>query len=151
MKAIIILCALASPLLAETVLSGSQKDEVKSDWYMETHFTIDNNGGLFAKTRTWSKSYWHGFTGGVMICLLDDQKNPTWCSDDHHYGVNGKLLSKSDRTDTWSTQIPMEKLQDAKAYSVSHRHTPTNRTLKWAWDNKEQIMSAAKTIGALAL
>uniref|UniRef100_A0A914XPQ9 Uncharacterized protein n=1 Tax=Plectus sambesii TaxID=2011161 RepID=A0A914XPQ9_9BILA len=131
------------------ILSGSEgPTKVTKKGEMETSFSIDDNGLLSAQTRTWSSDKAKGFTGGVFIALFDETRSVQWNTEQKQYGVNGKWLGKSDRTDTWTEQVPTDVLPNIKYFAIVHRHTPTGRVLNWMKDHKEEIMLVTKMIAS---
>jgi len=143
----VIAIVLCQNLVFCEILSGTEgPTEVKGSSHMETSFSLDEKGILTAKTRTWSTHKLKGFTGGVFVALLDGEKNVKWTSEQHQYGVNGKWLGNSDRTETWTEQVPVEMLSQIKFYSIMHQHTPTNRVWDWVKDHKEELLIVAKVI-----
>lgn len=112
-------------------IGGQRQDKVgrkrRHKYYMKTSFSLNSNGNLTATTRTWSRRKLWGFTGGVYIVLTDASKNPIWTSEQHRYGVNGRRLGKSDRTEKWQATVPKSILTRVRGYAIVQQHTPTNR------------------------
>lgn len=111
-------------------IGGTRQDRVKRKSYMKTSFSLNSRGKLTATTRTWSRRKLSGFTGGVFIVLTDGSKNPIWTSQQKRYGVNGRWLGKSSRTEKWQATVPKSILPRVKGYAIVQQHTPSNRVGK---------------------
>lgn len=115
-------------------IGGQRQDKVgrkrRHKYYMKTSFSLNSNGNLTATTRTWSRRKFWGFTGGVYIVLTDASKNPIWTSEQHRYGVNGRRLGKSDRTEKWQATVPKSILTRVRGYAIVQQHTPSKRVAK---------------------
>ena len=122
-------------------IGGERQDRVKTGSYIKTSFTLNSSGNLKATTRTWSRRRFSGFTGGVFIILTDRSKNPIWTSEQHRYGVNGRKLGKSDRTEKWQATVPKSILDKVEGYAIVQQHTPTRRVWKWIGSNLKSILN----------
>jgi hypothetical protein len=120
-------------IIAQTAsLTGEREDEVRSKCYMHTKITISNNGGgngsIKGETKTWTSSKFRGFTGGVEVALLDQNKNVLYVTELQKYGVNGRALpGDSNRTETWQETLPQGVVDKVYSYAIHQRHTPTDR------------------------
>ncbi len=127
-----------SIIIAQTAtlpVQGNRKDEVVRKGYMETTFDLDSNGNLNARTKTWTDVKLKGFTGGVVIAFTDASGNAIWTSQQQQYGVDGKLIGNSNRTESWQAKVPPETLNRIVGYAIVQEHTPKSRlldTLGWA-------------------
>ncbi|MCJ8283563.1 MAG: hypothetical protein MJK14_28215 [Rivularia sp. ALOHA_DT_140] len=121
-------------------VGGEKEDRVKKKSHMKTSFTLNSSGNLKATTRTWSRRKLSGFTGGVFIVLTDGSKNPVWTSKQHRYGVNGRWLGTSDRTEKWQATVPKRILPRVRGYAIVQQHTPTRRVWKWIGSNLKTIV-----------
>lgn len=131
-------------------IGGERQDRVKRKSYMKTSFSLNSSGKLTATTRTWSRRRFAGFTGGVFIVLTDGSKNPIWTSEQHRYGVNGRKLGKSDRTEKWQATVPKNILDKVGGYAIVQQHTPTRRVWKWIFsdDGIKVIKALVKLLGS---
>lgn len=98
---------------------------------METSFNLDSNGNLNARTKTWTDVKLKGFTGGVIIAFTDVSGNTIWSTDQQRYGVDGKFIGNSNRTENWQAKVPPEILSQIGGYAILQEHTPRGRTLEW--------------------
>lgn len=113
-------------------VQGKQKSDVVKKGYMETSFNLDSNGNLNANTKTWTDVKLKGFTGGVLIALTDASGFTIWSTEQQRYGVDGKYIGNSSRTETWQAQVPPEILSQIRGYAIVQEHTPRGRALDWA-------------------
>lgn len=112
-------------------VQGNRKDDVVRKGYMETSFDLDSNGNLNARTRTWTDVKLKGFTGGVLIAFTDASGNAIWSTDQQRYGVDGKAIGNSNRTENWQAKVPPEILSRISGYAIVQEHTPRGRALDW--------------------
>lgn len=130
-----------SIIIAQTAtfpLQGSRKNEVVRKGYMETSFDLDSNGNLNARTRTWNDVKLKGFTGGVFIAFTDASGFPIWSTEQQRYGVDGKVIGKSDRTENWQAKVPPDILSRISGYAIVQEHTPRGRVLDWIRSSEGQ-------------
>lgn len=130
-----------SIIIAQTVtfpLQGSRKDDVVKKGYMETSFDLDSNGNLNARTKTWTDVKLKGFTGGVLIAFTDASGNAIWSTEQQRYGVDGKLIGNSNRTENWQAKVPPEILSRISGYAILQEHTPRGRALDWIRSSEGQ-------------
>lgn len=112
-------------------VQGTRKDDVVKKGYMETSFDLDSNGNLNARTRTWTDVKLKGFTGGVLIAFTDASGAAIWSTEQQRYGVDGKLIGNSNRTENWQAKVPPEILSRISGYAILQEHTPRGRALDW--------------------
>lgn len=86
---------------------------------MTTGLTIGANGTLAATTATHEMTLLHGFTGGVSVVLTDDH-TVLWASPVHYFAVDGTLSGHSDRTDSWSENVPAALLPAVRGVAIVH-------------------------------
>jgi hypothetical protein len=123
-------------LLAQSApLTGEQEDTVKKKSYMKTKITISNlgggNGRIDGLTRIWTDVKLAGFTGGVDVSLVDENQSTLHITPLKDYGVNGKWIGESDRTERWSEILPPGVVDKVKGYVILHRHTPKGPSRLW--------------------
>lgn len=93
---------------------------------MNTNVTIFSDGLLNAVTRTWEDTDLRGFEGAVAVTVLDQNQNPLWVSATHKFGVDGKWIGTSDRTDNWSDNVPPEVLADIRYVAIVQQWNQNN-------------------------
>lgn len=111
--------------MASFPVQASKSDNI-SGGTMQTSVTLYDTGRLDGVTRTFTKVDFAGFTGGVIAVLLDQSGKPLWISSSHSYGVDGDATvfgrrvfgGTSDRTDSWSDQVPPEVLSTFKGMTI---------------------------------
>ncbi len=125
-------------------ITGNRKDSV-ANGRMPTSFTLNSNGQLTAVTNTSTGVQLAGFTGGVSIILLDNNKQPIWASKVHKYGVDGCLngvdgclIGTCNHNDNWSDSVPANILSQVRGYAILQQHTP--KWLKLAGQRGEQFL-----------
>jgi hypothetical protein len=115
-------------------MQGEREDQIAtgiSTGNMKTRFTVDSNGNLSANTRTWTNDLFIGFTGGVFIGITDSFETIIWKTDMTSYGVDGKLIGRSDRTEVWNAVVPPSIFKRARGYVIVHEHTPKFPIADW--------------------
>ena len=127
-------------------VQGKRKDTVVKKGYMETSFDLDSNGNLNAKTKTWTTRKTSGFTGGVLIAFTDKSGNAIWSTEQQRYGVDGKWIGNSSRTENWQAKVPPEILSRIGGYAIVQEHTPRGRALDWITSPQGQRVIKTLTI-----
>ncbi|MBA3921069.1 MAG: hypothetical protein H0X31_04895 [Nostocaceae cyanobacterium] len=123
-----------SIIIAQTApfpVQGTRKDEVVRKGYMETSFDLDSNGNLNARTKTWTDVKLKGFTGGVLIAFTDTSGSVIWSTEQQRYGVDGKLIGNSNRTENWQAKVPPNTLSRIGGYAILQEYTPRSRVFDW--------------------
>ena len=120
-----------STTLTFPVQGTSEKTVWKKKGHMKTSFDLDSNGNLNATTKTWSDSKLAGFTGGVIIAFTDASGIAIWSTEQQRYGVDGKAIGNSNRTENWQAKVPPEILSRIGGYAIVQEHTPRGRALDW--------------------
>jgi hypothetical protein len=106
-------------------IQASQDDQFPgSGGFMHTDATIYPTGLLNAVTHTWEVTDLRGFRGGVAVTVLDQNQNVLWCSATQHYGVDGRWIGTSDRTDNWSDNIPVAILGNIRYIAIVQQWDP---------------------------
>jgi len=102
-------------------ITASQSDSLANGTggQMKTDVSITANGGLAATTTTHEMTMLHGFDGGVSVVLTDDGKI-LWASPVHYFSIDGTLLGRSDRTDTWNENVPAALLPAVRGVAIVH-------------------------------
>jgi hypothetical protein len=125
-------------------MHGERESQVATG-QMRTRFTINSNGDLNANTRTWTDNSLVGFNGGVFIGITDSFETIIWRTDLKTYGVDGKLIGKSDRTEVWQDVVPSSIFMRARGYVIVHEHTPKFPVADW-FETEEGKKSIQKIV-----
>ena len=130
-------------------VQGTQKTDVVKKGYMETSFDLDSNGNLNATTRTWTDVKLKGFTGGVIIAFTDATGSAIWSTEQQRYGVDGKMIGNSNRTENWQATVPPDVLNRIEGYAIIQEHTPRSRVGDWirSEEAKQIINAIIKIVG----
>lgn len=133
-----------SPTAAQKFpLKGSERTELGDHRRMKTDITISNNGRVDGVTRTWTDKQWTGFTGSVAVQITDRDGNVIYVTEPRSYGVQAKRLpGPSDRTQSWSDQIPAGEVSKVGGYRIIHTTSPRNRWRDWLKEAGEAVKAA---------
>jgi hypothetical protein len=112
--------------------------------YMDTHGTLLKTGHIDATTRTRTETDLGGFHGAVQIFLEDANSNTIGGTAAHIFGVDGKWIGRSDRTDYWSEQLDPALVGRATAIHVVHFWAP--KYSAWKTIGQKLLDSAAPWI-----
>jgi hypothetical protein len=67
-----------------------------------------------------------GFRGAVAVALLDQNQVPIWVSATQHFGVAGRWIGISNRTDNWSDNAPTDILPNVRYIAIIQQWDPNN-------------------------
>jgi hypothetical protein len=98
--------------------------------YMDTHGTLLKTGHIDATTRTRTETDLGGFHGAVQIFLEDANGTFIGWTAAHLFGVDGKWIGRSDRTDYWSEELDSSKVERTTAIHVAHFWAPQYSAFK---------------------
>lgn len=104
-------------------ITHSQSDNIAGGT-MQTSITLYETGRLDGVTRTFTKVKLRGFTGGASVVITDPNGHVLWGSEMHSFRVDGSYIGNSDRTDSWSEQVPSEVIIHAGGAAIIHLHNP---------------------------
>ncbi|MFY9531888.1 MAG: hypothetical protein WBC04_17820 [Candidatus Acidiferrales bacterium] len=106
---------------------ASQDDNFPgSGGFMHTDASVYSSGLLKAVTHTWEVTDLRGFRGAVAVALLDQNENALWVSATQHFGVDGRWMGTSDRTDNWSDNAPAAILPIVRYIAIIQKWDPNN-------------------------
>lgn len=115
-------------------------------WYMAGSATIDDNGHLRTRTRLESHVMFSGFTGGMVVALLDDAGEIVASTPALKYGVDGYAVppwlpksTPSPRNAAAEFRVDPAVYAKTDKISITLFHVPTPRLLA-------DIASGAKVI-----
>lgn len=92
---------------------------------MDTNATLDTTTGhIDAQTRTRTVTDFGGFTGGVSLVFYDSSDTTIGQTNDHTYGVDGRFLGRSDRTDYWGEDIDPSVAARVVRFDILHFWAP---------------------------
>jgi hypothetical protein len=106
--------------------SQSNSFEHGSGGLMDTTVTIAASGALTAATRTREVTALHGFEGAVAVAVTNQNLDLLWVSPTQRFGVDGRDIGRSDRTDDWNAQIPPAILPQIRKVAIIQRWNPKN-------------------------
>lgn len=110
-----------------TAHNRNDKINDDSDQHMDSNASLNISGQLQVTTRTWTDAKMSGFTGGVVVGLVDADNKLIWTSQVHSFGVDGSWIGESDRTENWSETVPADVLKKGARLVIAHDHTGKNR------------------------
>lgn len=113
------------------ITQSAHNNVVGNSGAMATNVTINSSGELRATTNTWTKVKLKGFTGGVGVVLMDENKNYLWYSDWHSFGVDGCYVGRCNRHDNWEENVPVSVLNDVRFIAIHQQHSPRGRFIEW--------------------
>lgn len=127
-------------------IETSRSDDV-SVGHMKSDVKLSNTGILRVTTKTWTNNNLQGFTGGVIVVLMKKDGNDLYVSAEHKYGVNGTNVpgAPSSRTETWTENVPLDKVNEAAKIAIVQMNAPTNRIDDFIAHAKE-VAEIAKTV-----
>ena len=88
----------------------------------------NQDGWVYATTRTRTTTALGGYHGGVSIVILNQNYQTIFATNpwDHRWGVDGYWIGRNDRTDAWRHQIPPQIAQQAAYVSLVHTWVPNS-------------------------
>ena len=139
----------------------TRQQKVGDQDHMKTTIKVSFTPGLTVgrvdgTTKTWTTSWYDGFTGGVMYFLQDKVgNNLPFFPPIRKYGVNGTAVpgAASDRTDHWSDSVPLEIVNKISKVAIVHVKKPTPRVddfLAYAKEAGEAAQVWVEVITAIA-
>lgn len=133
----------AAPAAVRTFDSGLV--DLGANHFMRTSGSLDPaTGNIAAQTRTLTCTLFGGFHGATHIIFGDANDAPVYSTGVHRYGVDGRLIGTSDRTDAWWESMPVEDVSRVTAQTIF---------LVWAPDGFQHILDrwvqAGKSIAEL--
>lgn len=104
-----------------------REDKIGDGFHMRTKVSISNTARLDAFVETWTTNILLGFTGQVVVFLLDQDQNILWNTQDtHRFGINAPppFQNRNSRSDHFSEDIPDNILKRVRKIAIYHRHDP---------------------------
>lgn len=98
--------------------SGNQRVQSSRSFWQQAKVTVNDDGKLIAFITTETKEAMAGFTGQMIFVLRDHARNIIGVFSSDAYGVDGTTVpfsSKSQRKDTWTTQLTPEQTKALKS------------------------------------
>ena len=86
-------------------LIEEQHTDLGAGHFMDSNVTLHSNGHIDATTRTQTVTWFGGFHGGVLLIFYDANGTAIGNSNEHTFGVDGRMIGRSDRTDYWGEDI----------------------------------------------
>jgi hypothetical protein len=107
--------------------------------YMDTHGTLLKSGHIDAATRTRTETDLGGFHGAVQILLEDANGFTIGATAPHVFGVDGKWIGRSDRTDYWTEDLDASLTQRTTTIHVVHFWAPQYSAFKTIVDKAIEV------------
>lgn len=105
-----------------STLNADRSDNIQGGT-MQTSVCLSSSGQLTGITRTFTKVKMIGFNGSVQVVLFTDDGR-SYVGQQHQYGVDGTWVGRSDRTETWIEQVPVEFASKVTECAIIHSHEP---------------------------
>lgn len=122
---------------------------------MRTEVVLQRSGELAGKldgiTRTWTGILARGFTGGVYVQLRHPNRAVIGVTELRSYGVDGKWVGRSDRTEAWVEQFPAGLAANTVEIEIIQLHTPKDRYANIVAEIAEKARIAKETAINLGL
>jgi hypothetical protein len=96
------------------------------------------NGYLTATTRIWTITQLGGFHGCVQIIFFDKEQQALGSTGLYRWGVDGRLIGRSDRTEFWSEQLDVQNVASKAVFLII--------AYGWKPDEMKQIVKKAVEI-----
>lgn len=108
------------------IIESQDNNFPNSGGYMHTDVTVYTSGLLDAVTHTWEVTDLRGFKGAVAVAVLDQNNRMLWVSPTQQFGVDGRWIGTSDRTENWSATIPTPVLPNIRYLAIIQQWNPNN-------------------------
>lgn len=122
---------------------------------MRTEVVLQRSGELAGRldglTRTWTGILARGFTGGVYVQLRHQNRAVIGVTSLRSFGVDGRWIGRSDRTDGWAEQFPAAVAAQTVELEIIQLHTPRDRFPAIAAEIEEKVRIARETALRLGL
>lgn len=113
------------------LIGSKEEEEVGRKFFMKTDITISDTRRIDGVTRTWTTRTTSGFVGVVEVILTDKDGNILYITSQQRFAVEGKWIGSSDRTDSWSVDIPADVPMDKiTGYAIVQRNSPPRSFLE---------------------
>jgi hypothetical protein len=136
---------LGAPLPALSRVQAHFDSDLGAGHFMTTDATLLSNGQLSAFTRTQTTTMFGGFTGGVTVLMAGANGVVIGASSQHTFGVDGRWVGVSDRTERWSEAIDPALAAQTTQIGVAHGWAPKVDTAAMVG----RAIAAAQTIWEL--
>lgn len=94
------------PVVLGTV---NQEDRLDPGWHMQTQATLFSDGSIAGFTELRNSSSVWGYTGGMVVILVDDQKRPLGYIPVGRWGIDGCAFRCPRRKHvTWNVSLPAD-------------------------------------------
>ncbi|MED1803123.1 hypothetical protein [Brevibacillus porteri] len=107
-------------------IEHEQHDRVGDGFHMTTRIIVSETGRLDGFVEMKCTNNGQGFTGQVIVFLLNEKNDILWNTQaDHSYGINAAYLSSARKEKhNFTEQIPNDKLLKTRKVYIYQRHTP---------------------------
>jgi hypothetical protein len=134
---------------AETVINQSSPQRMRTEVVLQRSGELA--GRLDGITRTWTGILMRGFTGGVYVQLRNPNRAVIGVTELRSYGVDGKWVGRSDRTEAWVEQFSAAVAANTVELEIIQLHTPRDRYAQIVAEVAEKVRIAKETAIRLGL
>lgn len=127
------------------MLEQHTKSDLHNGFHMETTAKLSDNGRLDSKTDIWSTNDGFGFTGAVIVFLLDADGNILFRSRAHTAGVNGVRLGDPSNNILIEEDVPQDFVKHTVKLDILHIRAPHSRIE----ENLDEAIKVTKKISEL--
>lgn len=123
-------------------LTQTEHTNLGANHFMDTTARLQRTGHIDATTRTQTGTLLGGFTGGVSLLLVDASGIVIGSTPQHAFGVDGRIIGRSDRTDFWIEDVDPGVAARTEQLVVLHFWAPK-------WNALETLLHKAVSSGQL--
>lgn len=141
---------------ATSVVKGTivQKDRIGDGWWMNTSATLRTNGTLTGMTELKNHNSGFGFSGEVVIVLIDHHLQPLKYFVPGTWGINACLFRcPKTRTVTWEASVPPDEWRyigpSVRGMAILHRPEPSENFWKWIEGHLSQVLDTVAKVAKL--
>jgi len=113
---------------------------------VDTSVTLYADGRIVVNTTTHEETALRGGHAGVVVLLYDVKKFWLWASTPVRYGVDGKWIGQSDRTDSFTQFVDPDTMGRVVYVAIKHYEAPDDA----ATDIQNWLVGAQHDFGAVA-
>jgi hypothetical protein len=148
---------LGEPLPSLMIPYATKQDSLGNDQHMATFVTLSSaTNRIEVVTQMWTHNFWIGFTGGVIVLLVDAAGKVIGYTQTQVFEVDGLVVvnKPSARTDYWAENLPANLVAQTSDLAVVHKTAPPDRLAAVFAQVEHSIREAveqAKAIGPVVI